>query len=48
MNEKKNSRLMGILVSMIGTIVFYGDGVHYWEFEELVTRFKSFPRCIET
>ena len=40
------------VVSMIGAIVFYGGGgggggMHYWECEEVVTRFKSFACCIE-
>jgi len=34
------------VVSMIGSIVFYGDGMHYWECEEFVTKFKLFPCCI--
>ena len=45
MNEKK---LEADVVSMIGTIVFQGGGMHYWEREEVVTRFKSFVCCIET
>ena len=45
MNEKK---LEADVVSMIGTIVFNGGGMHYWEGEEVVASFKSFACCIET
>ena len=44
MNEKTKVNV----VSIIGTIVFEGGGIHYWECEEIVTRFKSFACCIET
>jgi len=34
------------VVSMIGSIVFYRGGMHYWECEEVVTKFKPFACCI--
>jgi len=34
------------VVSMIGSIVFYGGGMHYWECEEVVTKFEPFVCCI--
>jgi len=39
------------MVFMIGSIVFRGGGgggMHYWECEEVVIRFKSSACCIET